>query len=145
MNSTPEAASLTETLLSSIRLQRHIGTRVFISTQEPTISPSLLDLCSITIVHRFSSPEWLLCLKSHLAALAHDEGNGGMGAKGIFGDIVRLRVGEALVFAPSAVVGLAEEKLGEKERELVRLGTGFLRIMVRARITEDGGKSVMAS
>lgn len=68
-----------------------------------------------------------------------------MGAKGIFGDIVRLRVGEALVFAPSAVVGLAEEKLGEKERELVRLGTGFLRIMVRARITEDGGKSVMAS
>jgi len=66
MNSATEASTLTETLLSSIRLQRHLGTRVFISTQEPTISPALLDLCSITIVHRFSSPEWLKCLRQHL-------------------------------------------------------------------------------
>lgn len=95
MNDTAEANSLTNTLLSSIRLQRHLGTSVFISTQEPTISPKLLDLCSITIVHRFSSPNWLRCLRLHLAALDYeDEGSGQRVNIGtVFNKIVRLRVG----------------------------------------------------
>lgn len=67
MANTAECASLTESLLSTIRLQRHLGARVIISTQEPTISPHLLDLCSITVVHRFTSPDWLSTLKKHLA------------------------------------------------------------------------------
>src|SRR5204863_353082 len=54
-------------LLQVIRLQRHLGTRVIISTQEPSISPKLLDLCSVTIVHRFTSPDWLKTLRRHLA------------------------------------------------------------------------------
>ena len=40
--------------------------------EEPTISPSLLDLSSVTIVHRFTSPEWLRSLKEYLAAAASD-------------------------------------------------------------------------
>ncbi|PHH60585.1 hypothetical protein CDD81_1441 [Ophiocordyceps australis] len=49
MTDTAECETLTKSLLETIRLQRHLGTRVAISTQEPTISPKLLDLCSVTI------------------------------------------------------------------------------------------------
>lgn len=160
MNSTAEASTLTSTLLTSIRVQRHIGTRVFISTQEPTISPALLDLCSITIVHRFSSPEWLRCLRQHIAALNHEQldfdevdidlitkangnaggmtqkanGNAGiMTQKQILAQIVQLDVGGALLFAPSAMIGSQ------------KLGIGYLHIKVRNRVSTDGGKSIMAT
>ncbi|KAK3331156.1 hypothetical protein B0H66DRAFT_598651 [Apodospora peruviana] len=57
MNELAECQTLTENLLSTIRLQRHLGARVLIATQEPTISHKLLDLCSVTVVHRFTSPD----------------------------------------------------------------------------------------
>lgn len=145
MNAGPEAASLTNTLLSSIRLQRHLGTRVFISTQEPTVSTKLLDLCSITVVHRFTSPEWLRCLKSHLAALGRaevDDSSQNKILKSTFNRIVSLRTGEALLFAPSAIIGTKIGKEGEAGME--KLGSKYLKIKVRGRITNDGGKSVMA-
>ena len=59
MSDETTASAFTDSLLSVIRLQRHLATRVIIATQEPTISPKLLDLCSMTIVHRFTSPAWL--------------------------------------------------------------------------------------
>ena len=151
MNDTSEANTLTDTLLSTIRQQRHLGARVFISTQEPTISPKLLDLCSITIVHRFSSPDWLRCLRSHLAALDHeDEENGQrVNVRTVFNKIVRLRVGEALLFAPSAIVGIdqgGEADVASNEQICVKkLGVDYLKIKIRARITQDGGKSVFAN
>ena len=67
MNSSVEASAFTETLVSVVRLQCHLAARVIISTQEPTISTTLLNLCSVTIVHRFTSPEWLRILKNHIA------------------------------------------------------------------------------
>ncbi|CAG9977974.1 unnamed protein product [Clonostachys byssicola] len=126
MNDSAECASLTEGLLRTIREQRHLAARVIISTQEPTISTKLLDLCSMTIVHRFTSPEWLLALKKHLAGASKHtkadadglseatwsedavvrplvlKGDDYMSA--LFSQIVKLRTGEALVFAPSAVI-----------------------------------------
>lgn len=154
MNSASEASALTNTLLSSIRLQRHLGTRVFISTQEPTISPKLLDLCSFTIVHRFSSPDWLRCLKSHLAALDIDVEDDSVQTQkskinNIFNQIVKLRVGEALLFAPSATIGVEnndiQASMQARSSEIERLGLGYLKIKIRARITTDGGKSVLAN
>jgi hypothetical protein len=153
MKDTTEANNLTNTLLSSIRLQRHLGVRVFISTQEPTISPKLLDLCSITIVHRFSSPDWLRCLRLHLPALDHeDEENGQkVNVRTVFNKIVRLRVGEALLFAPSAIIGVVngKEENGaadvDDQLQVNKLGVGYLKIKIRARVTEDGGKSVLAN
>ena len=62
-----EAATLTNELTSIIRQQRHTGTRVVIATQEPTLSPELLDLANVTFVHRFQSPAWYEILKKHLA------------------------------------------------------------------------------
>jgi hypothetical protein len=148
MNNSADALTFTETLLSTIRLQRHLGTRVIVSTQEPTISPKLLDLCSITIVHRFTSPEWLCTLKQHLAAASDlanidDETNGEPLGKSIFPKIVGLNVGEALLFCPSAIVGV---ETGEQDIPKVkRLGLKYLKVKVRSRLTTDGGKSVIAS
>lgn len=189
--------ALTKSLETAIRIQRHIGTRVIISTQEPTISPRLLDLCSATIVHRFSSPDWLTMLKNHLAGasawlntsnLASDadadtamEGviiktEAGLGPSidemfvgippldtagpdrlaDLFRKIVCLRTGEALLFAPSAAIGVNNVANGSEgddsdgssddgRREVVRLGYGVLKVRVRKRVTQDGGQSIMAT
>ncbi|OGM44506.1 hypothetical protein ABOM_006771 [Aspergillus bombycis] len=158
MNSSAEAGIFTETLLSAVRLQRHLGARVIISTQEPTVSTALLNLCSVTIVHRFTSPEWLRTLQKHLAAAAinlfsrksgsgnHDSETEESGAEkespSAFDIIVRLRVGEALLFAPSAIVKVGT--LEDGRVEFHRLGSDILPIKIRERLTSDGGKSVLS-
>lgn len=239
MTGSPESETLTERLLSAIRLQRHLAARVFISTQEPTISPKLLDLCSATIVHRFTSPEWLQTLKAHLAGasvlgaastssrdadadadsdvLAAPVLRGGSSDRllaEIFRQIVSLRTGEALLFAPNAVIGVLMERVVPADdpsspaqsssssssssaatddskstteswksskdllsfneykpddavlrprvegfvaaavaaaaatewrpKEAIRLGSGVLKIVIRQRVTQDGGQSIMA-
>lgn len=198
MTDSAECAQLTESLLSTIRLQRHLAARIFISTQEPTISPKLLDLCSITIVHPFTSPDWLKTLKGHLAGaselaraeLLNKENEDDGDIKGVtplvigksdalavqlFSKIVDLHTGEALLFAPSAVIGIRgppEKSLTQRMSKLkvfsgsgfaddsepepdssdeedgnesVRLGHGVLKVRVRQRVTRDGGRSVMAT
>ncbi|KAI8633509.1 hypothetical protein F5Y19DRAFT_413913 [Xylariaceae sp. FL1651] len=175
MGDSSECETLTNSLLSAIRFQRHLGARIIISTQEPTISPKLLDLCSITIVHRFSSPDWLKVLTKHLAGIStvskvvSKDNNMGLddkdtdnetsqcGLRGIavssndpiselFSEIVGLHTGEALVFAPSAIVCLDEQySLGQKKRKVPKkLAHRVLRVVMRARITTDGGRSIMA-
>lgn len=117
MTESSECQALTENLLAIIRLQRHLGARVIIATQEPTISPKLLDLCTVTIVHRFTSPSWLLSLKKHLAAVTPAlksvaEGGGAAGKENaddaveLLDRIVSLRQGEALMFCPSAIIDI---------------------------------------
>jgi hypothetical protein len=64
----PSADVFTSSLLTTIREQRHNAAGVIIATQEPTISEKLLDLCSISIVHRFNSPAWFTTLCGHLGA-----------------------------------------------------------------------------
>ncbi|CAG7968190.1 unnamed protein product [Penicillium salamii] len=104
-DTSPEAVELTETLLSMIRQQRHIATRVLIATQEPTLAPTLLELCNTTIIHRFSSPAWYKSIKSHIAG-ANDHFSGMKNGldDDIFSKIVRLATGEALVFCPTALL-----------------------------------------
>jgi len=172
-----ECEALTDSLLSTIRQQRHLAARIIISTQEPTMSPVLLDLCSVTIVHRFTSPAWLKALREHLAGVssaarmfekaehfagrsAGDDDNGvvdklaadvhglELGARDLAGDllshVVGLRIGEALLFAPSAVIRV-DDRLGAQPAQIKRLNQSFLKIRVRKRITKDGGRSIMAS
>ena len=179
MTDSQECAALTEALLATIRLQRHLGARVLISTQEPTVSPKLLDLCSVTVVHRFTSPDWLGALRKHLAGVSSggrllekarrlnqseddgdgEEGRGGSDGTGalalgdadpameVFSRIVDLKVGEALVFSPSAIVGLRKRKPGEARGfgDVRRLAHGVLKVRVRNRTTADGGRSIMAA
>ena len=65
----PGSEILADYLEISIRIQRHKGVRVVISTQKPTISPDLIALCSITVIHRFTSPAWYAVLKKHINAV----------------------------------------------------------------------------
>ena len=101
-------SGLTKALLSLTRQQRHLAMRVVISTQgelgsgvistiisqtvntytEPTALPSvLIDLCSIAILHRFSSPAWWEAIVRHVSADFTDEE--------AFDHVVRLKVGYA--------------------------------------------------
>lgn len=147
MTTSNESLTLTNTLLSSIRLQRHLGVRILVSTQEPTISPALLDLCSMTIIHRFTSPWWLKALKSHVAfpddepraALQDDQ----LISKDLFGKIVSLRTGEALIFSPTAMIAPEDGKQDSQDRRSV-LGRNYIKVKVRARLSADGGMSIIA-
>jgi hypothetical protein len=151
MNTSAEASALTDLLLSAVRLQRHLGARVIISTQEPTVSPRLLDLCSVTIVHRFTSPSWLSTLKKHLAAAASDSFEDDIErradkqayAAAMLKQIVELGVGEALLFSPSAMVGLETDN--QEGTVVKKLRAEYLRIQIRTRVTTDGGKSIIAT
>jgi hypothetical protein len=108
---------------------------VIISTQEPTISPRLMDLCSIFIVHRFSSPEWYDIIHRHVSIAAKDSTSLGI----LFGRIINLGVGEALLFAPSAILTRREEG----EDKLCQLSSDILKVKIRKRLTWDGGKSIV--
>lgn len=179
MSDSAEAQTLTNSLLSTIRLQRHLGARIFISTQEPTISPKLLDLCSITIVHHFQSPDWLRVLKGHIAGVSsaikqqqqgnhrqqrvdddntEEDGLSYGGLRGIhisqddptndmMSHIVKLRTGDALLFAPSAIVGMEKQKTKKNDMVVTpkQLHHEVMRVRLRARITADGGQSILAT
>ena len=159
-NASSEA--FTSTILKSVREQRHKAVRVIVATQEPTVSPALLDLCSMTFVHRFTSPQWFATLKKHLAGalfaskssstLNHRTGLGDdeedsddedtptplSSEMGLFRKIVKLSVGESLLFCPTAALWVGENGGVEK------LWEGSVKFRTRPRVTVDGGKSVMA-
>ena len=140
------SSSFTESLLSVIRLQRHLATRVIIATQEPTISQKLLDLCSMTIVHRFTSPSWLQALKTHLAGVSVFDDDETRDIKQIFKKIVDLEAGEALLFSPSMMLRVSEvDTAGATVLQTKKLGMGYLKMRVRYRVTADGGRSIMAA
>ncbi|EME87207.1 uncharacterized protein MYCFIDRAFT_184336 [Pseudocercospora fijiensis CIRAD86] len=132
--SSTAATNFTERLCTTIREQRHNATRVIIATQEPTLDPKILDLCSTSIVHRFTSPAWFDAIKGHLAGGALGGERGGC-CGSMFSRIVELNVGESLVFCPGAFV----RRDGEK------LGGGVLKMRTRGRLGEDGGMSLLAS
>ncbi len=136
MTDTPASKALTDSLMGVIRQQRHYGARVIISTQEPSISPKLIDLCSMIVMHRFSSPEWLEVLRKHI--LISDENEDRGNKVGLLREIMRFRTGEALVFAPSAILG-ANDRTGEWEVGADKL----LRMRMRKRVTWDGGRSIV--
>jgi hypothetical protein len=146
------AKAFTEKLLRTVREQRHQAVRVVVATQEPSINTQLLDLCSITMVHRSTSPAWFKVLKQHVAALylnlptpsveASDVGGDTtelpQDDKALFQEIVRLKLGESLLFCPTAAVAVAGQGIG-------RMEGGYVKFKTRQRVTADGGKSRLAA
>ncbi|KAI0952581.1 hypothetical protein AcV7_008333 [Taiwanofungus camphoratus] len=133
-------SGLTKALLSLIRQQRHLAMRVVISTQEPTVVPPvLLDLCSVAILHRFSSPAWWEHVAKHVSANLSDDA--------AFDQIVRLKTGQAIVLAPAGLGVLINKSRSSQEmfsnRHLCQFGRRYLLIKSRRRITADGGASVL--
>ncbi|KAF2437204.1 hypothetical protein P171DRAFT_506491 [Karstenula rhodostoma CBS 690.94] len=151
MTGSPESSVLTNTLLSTVRLQRHLGVRVFVSTQEPTIAPAFLDLCSVTVIHRFSSPAWMRSLASHVALLQQQSSDSVEQQEDrvnslkettnkLFEKIVCLETGEALLFAASAMPAMSNSSRSS-HKEASR---SYVKVKVRARLSEDGGRSSFA-
>ncbi|KAH7907128.1 hypothetical protein BJ138DRAFT_1160878 [Hygrophoropsis aurantiaca] len=138
-------AGLTKTLLTLTREQRHLAIRVIISTQEPTvIPPVLLDLCTVSILHRFSSPSWWDHLAKHISA--------DISAGDAFDKIVKLQAGEALLLAPSGLGVFPEDPDGASKLvtpetmgplKLDYFGRRHILMKTRARVTKDGGASVL--
>ena len=157
MTGTAAADGFTESLLQVVRLQRHLATRVIVATQEPTVSPKLLDLATMTIVHRFTSPEWMKALRGHLAGVsavgvATEDGEKGeerarRDVARLFAKIVALDAGEALLFSPAAMLDLTAAAGGEdgaNNLEPKKLGSKHVKVRVRKRFTADGGRSIPA-
>jgi hypothetical protein len=141
------AEQFTDKLLKSIREQRHIGTRIVIATQEPTLDTSLLDLCSITMVHRCSSPAWFEDLKKHVVGIylnqtGKSDGEVDMGVNSrdreLMSKIVGLQLGESFLFCPTAVIGIG------KAGEVTKMVERFVKFRTRKRITADGGRTKVA-
>ncbi|GJE88159.1 hypothetical protein PsYK624_042420 [Phanerochaete sordida] len=149
---TGTSARLTESLLSVIRQQRHLATRVVVSTQEPTVvPPKFLDLCSFIIAHRFSSPKWLRLLTEHISMA-------GEGFDELFSRIASLGTGQAILFAPNGLsarglsnasssssdTGDSGISIPEDAGTVAPLVQGYLLVRSRQRVTRDGGHSILA-
>jgi hypothetical protein len=125
----PGAKGLHQVIVDTIRMQRHTGTRVVISTQEPTLLTDLIALCSIAVIHRFSSPEWFAAIKKHILIPEEDR-------ETLMERIEGLSTGTAIVYSPNAVLQYANGR--------TKKGTGtMIKVNMRKRITADGGQSVL--
>ena len=102
---------------------------------EPTVVPAvLLDLCTVAILHRFSSPSWWDHVAHHVSA--------DVTAEDAFDKVVRLQTGEAIVLAPSGL-GTTRQPGSRTARKVDQLGRRYLRMKTRKRITNDGGASIL--
>lgn len=89
-----------------------------------------MDLCSTSIVHRFTSLEWFDVLCRHISA-----GEEQKNPDELFRRILNLGVGEALLFAPSALLYRTDGITPEM------LGSDLLQAKVRKSVTWDGGEN----
>ncbi|KAK3616130.1 hypothetical protein LTR56_026155 [Elasticomyces elasticus] len=136
LNKSPATDEFTEQILATIRMQRHCAARVIVATQKPTISERLLDLCSMSIVHRFTSPAWFTALKDHLGG-ASALTTSAEEQRAMFERIVNLPVGESLVFSPASYVCMQQDVPG-------KLGSGVMRLKTRLRRGGDAGESMLS-
>ncbi|XP_014550320.1 hypothetical protein COCVIDRAFT_31906 [Bipolaris victoriae FI3] len=127
----PGAKSLNEALLQTIRLQRHHGARVIVSTQEPTLLNDLIALCSVTVIHRFSSPEWFSAIRRHVPITDENRDD-------LMRRIESLKTGQAIVYSPNTILG------SDDYGNLIMGTSGMIDVRIRRRLTSDGGQSVLA-
>lgn len=151
------SAELTQNLLSLIRQQRHLGLRVIVATQEPSvIPPAIIDLCTNVIAFRFSSPLWATALAKHVCSGKDIE------SAEWFDTAVELATGQGILcvhhplplfvsvldlthsnaslcrFSPTALTA-------NDSGDLTKLARGYLVFQARQRLTQDGGASIMAT
>ena len=121
-----DSDGLSKSIVDTVRLIRHEGLRVAISTQSPKVlAPELLELVSIMMIHRFQSEEWYTYLKSKVP-LPPDG----------FDAVHKLHTGQALVFAAK------QELEGHSDHDFRQHS---LLVSVRRRFTQDLGASVTNS
>lgn len=140
-NSEANPSNFVRLLCSIIRQQRHLGARVIVSTQEPTLIPSsILGLLSWIVCHRFQSLSWVDFLGKYVPQPRRQTESSDMLGDGYdWKDrVMSLQTGQALLFSPGTM-------LLSRNGDVRPLGTGYLKIRIRPRITSDGGVSIFAA
>ncbi|KAK6534627.1 hypothetical protein TWF281_005934 [Arthrobotrys megalospora] len=146
-NASPPVQGFAKSIIANIRVQRHIGVRTIISTQDPLIHPELLELSSMVILHRFSSPRWFGALEKYIGleneaqdAEFHggrENGEAQKEGKEMLKNIGDLDTGEAYIHCPLLVTA---EKTW-RGPTLKKFGNGVFKVLVREKVTVDGGAS----
>jgi hypothetical protein len=77
-------------------------------------------------------------LRAHIGGASAEAGVNEERAKDMFRQIGKLRVGESLVFSPTALIDVDQDGVPRP------LEFGFKSMKTRKRITDDGGKSQCA-
>jgi DNA helicase HerA-like ATPase len=109
-------SSLLGQVVETIREMRHQATSILIASQDPLSLPrAIIELSSILILHRMTSPQWLKHLKSAISALDVLTET----------EVAALKPGEALVWAQRST----------DKRYSVRPQ----RVVIRPRFTQHGG------
>ena len=129
MSTASQSDGLSGAIVDTVRLMRHEGIRVAISSQNPQVlAPEFLELVSLAIVHKFHSWDWYTYLKAKIP-LRVEAAAGASGAEEQTFDVIRcLPPGQALVFAAnSAIEGVA--------------ATSTIQVSIRPRLTADRGAS----
>lgn len=62
----------------------------------------------------------------------------------VFAQIVALEAGEGLLFSPSAMLKMVPSKHAYPAMAPEKLGTQYVKLRIRKRLTADGGRSIMA-
>jgi DNA helicase HerA-like ATPase len=103
-------------VVETIREMRHQGTSVVIASQDPLSVPrAVVELTSILLLHRMTSPQWLKHLKSAIGALDQLTD----------AQVAALQPGEALVWAQRST----DKRLTQRPQ----------RIRIRPRFSQHGG------
>jgi hypothetical protein len=84
-------------------------------------------------------PEWLETLKKHLAAASSSAGKGRKDVEELFREIVKLNVGESLLFSPTAMLDVTSGQDGTGG-VIEKLGLAKVHFKTRPRLTMDGGR-----
>ena len=109
-------SDLISQVVETIREMRHQATSVIIASQDPLSVPrAIIELTSVLILHRMTSPQWLKHLRSALAALEDVQD----------GAVTSLQPGEALVWA---------QRSTDK-----RFALRPQKVTIRPRFTQHGG------
>jgi DNA helicase HerA-like ATPase len=109
-------SALIAQVVETIREMRHQATSIVIASQDPLSLPrAIIELSSILVLHRMTSPQWLKHLKSAISALDNVSET----------EVSALKPGEALVWAQRST----EKRYSFRPQKII----------IRPRFTQHGG------
>jgi hypothetical protein len=136
---------LSNSIVDTVRLMRHEGIRVAISTQNPMVlAPELLELVTIAVIHRFHSTDWFSYLSKKIPLVSRhgDEVE-------VKSAIRALKQGQALVFGvTNNLVRDGDDhtcSIDNSTRIEKDLASNLLKVAIRPRITADRGNTRLNS
>jgi len=128
-----QSDALAREITDCVRLMRHEGIRLVLSTQSPKAMPEeLLELTTVLMAHRYQSSDWHSYLSKKVPLPEHT-----------FSIIRELSPGEALVYSARPSVGTHNSADQEESDNGLALPTitELLKVKVRTRLTADRGAS----